>query len=396
MNKTKNKPSIFLPSKELTLKRNFNLDILRIFAFIFVPGVHFFLRSGYYSHNIDNPQMVVMTFMRTLFLLCIPLFLMITGYLQGDKKIESGKKYFSKISKVLVPYALIVIIYIIFINNILGPDYIRALYGKETLGIRQYVEYFTSFNNYSWYVNMYIGLFLLIPFLNLIWQNLNTKKQEHLLLGSLIFMTMLPSVINSFAFDAPSGNWFSATGGNNWMLFPNWWTNLYPITYYFTGAYMSRHRSESKLRPFKAFVLFLLAFGALGTFVVCRCWQGKGEFYNWTGYSSIGIYLMAITFFAFVNSFNFKRAPLFIRRVTGKLSDLTFGAYLCSWMLDQYVYNELLIPATPVFADRFAYFIPVWLFIISVSFAISAFVDLIYKAGSILITDTASKFGKRK
>ena len=35
-----------------------------------------------------------------------------------------------------------------------------------------------NFQQYSWYVNMYIGLFILIPFLNTIWQNLKTEKQK--------------------------------------------------------------------------------------------------------------------------------------------------------------------------------------------------------------------------
>ena len=55
-------------------ERNVNMDVLRIFAFAFVPSVHFFLRNGFYSQNVDNPRMVIMVFMRNLFLLCIPLF----------------------------------------------------------------------------------------------------------------------------------------------------------------------------------------------------------------------------------------------------------------------------------------------------------------------------------
>ena len=55
-------------------QRNVNMDVLRIIALFFVPSVHFFLHNGFYYQTVDNGRMVIMTFMRNLFLLCIPLF----------------------------------------------------------------------------------------------------------------------------------------------------------------------------------------------------------------------------------------------------------------------------------------------------------------------------------
>ncbi len=357
--------------------RNINLDIIRIAAFIFVPGVHFFLHSGYYSNSIDNPTMVVMTFLRTLFMLCIPLFLMLTGYLQGGKKFEPCKKYYKKITKFIIPYLIVMTIDLVYIRTILKWEYTP----------RQYVENYTSFTHYSWYVEMYIGLFLLIPFLNMIWQNLKTKTQEHFLLATMIIITILPSFFNAYEFDAADGKWFSSGNDSYWKLIPSWWTNFYPITYYFLGAYLSRHRAEFKMKPIFALLIFLGTWGVFGTYVSLRYYGGTGSIKSWTNYNSLGIFLMALTLFTFLNSFNFKKVPAAVSKTLGKLSDLTFGAYLCSWMLDQIMYKEFVIPKFPVYEDRFRLFIPAWLCAITCAFVLSFFANLVYQAGIIIFTD---------
>ena len=362
-------------------KRNLNLDIIRIIAFMFVPGVHFFLHSNYYGNNIDNPKMVAMTYVKTLFLLCIPLFLLLTGYLQGNKKIVPCKKYYFKITKFIIPYLIVMTLDLIYIQKVLKWDYTA----------REYVENYTSFTHYSWYVNMYIGLFLLIPFLNMIWQNLTTKKQEYFLLATLIVLTILPSFFNAYEFDAADGKWFSATNDGYWQLFPDWWKGFYPVTYYFVGAFLSRHRGEFKMKPIFAFLVFLCTWGAFGTYVVARCYGTTGSVYSWTNYNSLGIFLMGVTLFVFLNSFNFKKVPVIVTNIFGKLSDLTFGAYLCSWMLDQYMYSKHINKMYPVYEDRFGIFIPAWFTAIATAFILSFFVDLVYQAGLIIFSRKKKK-----
>ena len=53
-----------------------------------------------------------------------------------------------------------------------------------------------GYNQYSWYVNMYIGLYLLIPFLNLLWNNIEDKSGHFILVVILVIMTIAPSVFN--------------------------------------------------------------------------------------------------------------------------------------------------------------------------------------------------------
>lgn len=365
-------------------KRNVNMDIIRIIALFFVPSVHFFLHNGFYSQTVDNPRMVIMTFMRNLFLLCIPLFLLLTGYLQGNKAFEPNKKYYLKILKVIVPFLIIMTFDLIYIVNALGWEY----------GVKEYVHNYTSFTHYSWYVEMYIGLFMLIPFLNLIWLNLKSKKQERALVITMFILMIAPSFFNYYQFDAE--NIMACTSDEYWSIFPNWWAGVYPLAYYFTGAYLAKNKADFKLKPIFAFLIFLGTWAVFGTYTVLRCYGGKASVHGWLGYNSWGLYFMGVALFIFVNSINFKAVPNFVSKALAKLSDLSFGAYLASWMLDQYMYSKVLNVKIPVMEDRLVWYIPCVLLAVTVAYFISFIADLFYKAGSIIASGIAQAIRKAK
>lgn len=73
--------------------RNITLDIIRLVALLFVISVHFFMNSKFYTVKVSGINMLIMIIFQSLFLVCVPLFLILTGYLQ--KKLE--KKYYKGI-----------------------------------------------------------------------------------------------------------------------------------------------------------------------------------------------------------------------------------------------------------------------------------------------------------
>ena len=62
-------------------KRSPAADIIRIFAFFCVVSVHFFLNSKFYDYPTEGKTMLVMTICRSFFMICVPLFLLLSGYL---------------------------------------------------------------------------------------------------------------------------------------------------------------------------------------------------------------------------------------------------------------------------------------------------------------------------
>ena len=79
-------------------KRNPAADIIRILAFFLVVSVHFFLNNGFYSYIVEGKRMYIMTLMRSFCIICVPLFLTLSGYLLRRKQLE--KNYYKRINRV--------------------------------------------------------------------------------------------------------------------------------------------------------------------------------------------------------------------------------------------------------------------------------------------------------
>ena len=89
------------------------------------------------------------------------------------KKTLSGS-YYKGIIKIIVIYVMAAIAHILYKHFVLFNDYTL---GKSIIEILNFKA-----ANYSWYVEMYIGLFLIIPFLNLAYNGLTTKNTSRFLL----------------------------------------------------------------------------------------------------------------------------------------------------------------------------------------------------------------------
>ncbi len=93
--------------------------------------------------------------MRFVDLSCIGLFLLITGYLKSEKPINA--KYFTSLVPILISYIVITAGIYFCGNLIVGGD----------LSLKTLLKRILTFSYYSWYVEMYIGLVLFSPFINL-------------------------------------------------------------------------------------------------------------------------------------------------------------------------------------------------------------------------------------
>ena len=199
-------------------KRNPAADIIRILALFLVVSVHFFLNNGFYSHTVEGKRMYVMTLMRSFFIICVPLFLTLSGYLLRRKQLE--KSYYKRISKIIITYVLASLLCVVY----------SIVFLEQDLTIKSIILNILNFKAapYSWYIEMYLGLFLLIPFLNMVYNALPSQKSKIWLIITFIILTSLPSVLNIYNFD--SLDWWalpSSSSSKN-KLIPAWWQTLYP------------------------------------------------------------------------------------------------------------------------------------------------------------------------
>lgn len=308
--------------------RDIGLDVTRILAFVAVPCTHFFLRTDFYATDIAGSRMYVMTAMRTLFMICVPLFLLLTGYLSSEKTTDLEPRpllrYYRRLVPILLTYALSTLLVVLAVEE--GPS------------LRDIFFNILDYRQYSWYINMYIGLALMIPFLNVLWHGLKTRRQQAALVVIFLVLTALPSVVNVYDLDTP-GAWRQPWRTTTYtQIVPDWWQDFFPVTYYFLGAYLRENVDMKALSTWRLALALLLT---VTGFTLYNIWRsGGGTFVSGTWSDSGGVQNIvdAVLVFLLVNSIRYPGRSAAVRKVLAYLSRITLGAYLLTWIPDSRFY----------------------------------------------------------
>lgn len=322
-------------------KRNINLDIIRIIAFLSVISVHFFLHSGFYQDIINGPKDFILVTFRELFMICVPLFIILTGYLNNKK--ELSKDYYKSLMPKLLIYVLCAILQVL----------VMKYYEHKNINIFGAITTITNFKiHYGWYMNMYVGLFLLIPFLNIIYNNLKTKKDKQTLLIVFLILTCLPSI-------------FIKTQ----LLFSNFFVVLYPITYYFIGCYLKEYGLNISIKKNILLLIALLIIYAIANYYVSfdKTFVKASINHDWGA-----IMPLTLSVLIFNLLLNIKGKS---NKFISKISTLTFGGYLVEWIFDRITYDFL--NKNVIYENRMYYFILCVLFVFICSIILSYIVNFI-------------------
>ncbi|MBQ4137320.1 MAG: acyltransferase family protein [Clostridia bacterium] len=322
-------------------KRFAGLDLVRSCAIFFVIVLHSVSLNGALGEDMNSIWWAVNLYVRHLAFCCVPLFIMLTGYLQKNKRFSFS--YYKGIIPLGISYLLISMLSLIgkAINDsslVLTPGYVIAK-----------ILDFTA-NDYAWYFEMYLGLFLLIPFLNAAFEVLKTKRARLALILTLIFLTLMPETLKSFS---PA---YSPNGGIVIDIIPEFFTSLYPLTYYFIGAYFATYKPFEKVGRITRLLAALLA-PAIPFFLCFGYSHARGTYawYMMNGFNTLTIALTAVCVFALLYDIDVRSKLISLCSRT--VSEATFEIYLYSFIFDSFYYayfrQHHVIMIAMVFASSF-------------------------------------------
>lgn len=309
-------------------ERQPGLDLVRAAAIFFVIALHGITMRGALDAAMLSPVWCVKVFVRYLALSAVPLFLMLSGYLQAGKR--PTKAYYRGILPLYLSYFAIAALcmaaqtYRAYVGGAPMPSVWTALY--------KILDF--SADGYAWYFEMYIGLFLLIPFLNLAYAHIPTRAGKRMLLASLVFLTLLPETLVSFA---P----YYGGGSLNLRILPDFFESLYPITFYFAGSYIGEYRP--RLRTWQRLLSVPLSV-ALPTALCIGFTAARGEYawYMMNGFSTLTVLGTATA--VFLTLYDLPVRTKAVRRAAAAVSRCTFEMYLLSYLWDQLLYGRLSLP----------------------------------------------------
>lgn len=322
------------------------LDLVRVSAIFFVIAHHFFvLYTPYRNVTFQGLSLCLQGMINSVFMVGVPLFMMLTGYLNINK--TPVKKYYRGMVRVLVAYLIFSVVTILFHAYYLGEE---RSFVQWILGILNF-----SAIPYAWYIEMWIGLALLTPFLNYLWHAIPTMREKLLLIGSFFVMTSLPDLGNRYGVH----------------LFPAYFVQAcYPLMFYFMGTFIREYQPTIKTWVGCVVILGMALITPVFNVVVYRgshdvveiAGGPGGVFYTW----------IAVAVFLMLYRRDISIKP--IKRWVTHCSMVSLEMYLCCWMFDQLYY--------PWFKERFyvsqSQFLPLFLVIVPLVFLSSYFTGAIY------------------
>ena len=315
-------------------ERDMNADLIRCVAVFSVLSVHFLLNSGFYYEPTNRPDIFWLCVYRSFFMTCVPMFMILTGYLMLNKTLS--RRYYKGLWKTIEIYLLASIACLLFKKFALGYD---VTFKTAILDILDF-----DAANYAWYIEMYIGLFLMIPFLNLAYHGLKSQREKLLLVLTMAALTLLPKLLNIFDLRTP-GWWASPSVSTKYdPIVPGFFTGMYPITYYFIGAYLREY--GLKLKKWLNLVLLIAVVVLFGWYNYYRSDGGNfvwGNNSTWGGENLI----TAVLLFTLLLHLNVKRWPTMVKEI------LTY---------------IVLVPNVPVVAERWKF----WPLVVPSVFLMSA------------------------
>lgn len=322
-------------SKSKNPVRFVGIDIIKILACFFVVAVHFFLNSGFYQAPITMEFGIKLIPVRWIAFCCVPLFMITTGYLMKNKTLS--KKYYLGILRVLIIY-----IVISFICMGFNHSYFNTQYSIWTV-LRGLLMY--NGDRYGWYVEYYISIFLIIPFLNAGYHALETKRRKRLLVITVCLLTIVSPTF-----------YLGFNPAVQIRAFPGYFVRCYPIAYYFIGAYIRdfplKKDWKHKLACLGIYVLALIWIWGV-TYYQCRQNEDNNFIWNtwhYEDYSALPIAIMSTMVFLLLCDIQCRWKLL--SRLFQILSNATFAAYLISYVFDS-VYYTVLTTTIPDVQSRF-------------------------------------------
>ena len=259
------------------------IDIIRIFAFVFIVFLHTL-----------NRQFGVDVWMGGYAIISIGvnLFIMISGYLLLDKTEEAIVFFKKRILNILPLFLVFNIIYIYFGKIPIIP----VLKGKAISA------------SHFWYIYMILALYLLTPWLQKV---LKYAEKETFF---AVFLWFLYNILNPYLryfnlAEIPFSN-FPLTGF---------------IGYYILGYFVKKYDNKVKRASFILIIViyalgFLLSF--LSTkYVLAVTGKRVSDFFD---KNSLGTFIMTLSFFVFWCKFNFSKRDRIIKIV----ADSTYFAFL--------------------------------------------------------------------
>lgn len=246
-------------------KINHGLNLLRIISMLGIIGLHVLNAGGGMDKlNLLSASNAVLRYIYIFCACSVDTFAMMTGYLYAGRTSVRYRNLLSLLVTVFFHCFVITCGFYFFNRNLFGD-----------------IEIATSLNpfraNRFWYITCYVLLFMLIPYINILLNNIHERQLDILVVLLFVVTSVLPA---SQRLDFFRMDWGYSSA---WM-----------VVCYILGAYIKRKQASLSLRSSLALTV-AISLAIFGYTVLREKYGGDSMAFSWaTEYVAPGIVLMSM------------------------------------------------------------------------------------------------------
>ena len=171
-----------------------------------------------------------------------------------------------------------------------------------------------------------------------------------------------------------------------YILIPDWWISIYPLSYYFIGCYLKEYKVNiNKHLNILLFIIVLIVSSLINIYF------SKGNYFKFGVYNdrgSIFNVLTSVLLFIFIINLNLNRTSNKIRRIVAKISELSLGMYLSTSIVDDFLYFHYFKDINFFSIKGYFEIVPL---VLILSISLSIILNIIYKLIDKLIVKKVTK-----
>ncbi len=292
----------------MEVKRKYFLDFLRIIA-CFLVIVNHTNSSIFLSSNPESTRWFISLSYFFVSKIAVPIFFMISGYLLLNK-VENWKKIFSRIFRIIVVLLACAVVYAVYKAFSTSGEVVFKTIITDIISV-----YKNSPSNALWYLYAYLGILLMLPYLQKM-THLMTKRDYHIFFVVSGFIVGILPILKHYCNDIYLNSNLSLP------LFSGY------ICLLFLGQYFSRFGIPKTKTGFCiAVILFvlMLSFNVIATYFEYQKSCSNYLFFDNRTFFPIVVQAICVFYLATFFDFGSKTG-----KVVSYIGSCTFGIYLIS------------------------------------------------------------------
>lgn len=307
-------------------ERSSNYELMRIISMIMIVTGHLITHGNMLNNCTNMAIKRILEFIFDTLVIHVNSFILLTGYFQSTNKFKQSKLWSLINSSLFYRAGIMLGLFLLFNVSFDKATIIRKLF---ILNLDEY-----------WFIKLYIFIYILSPFLNILISKLEQKQYNYLLIIMFTLFSVLPYLTGCKAFD------------NNGYTLYNF------ILLYLIGAYIRKYPIKEwyifnkipdnlyKILLYLSFIfIIIINFSIEQTTNIMRTYSPVyneifGGVYNMTrAYSNPFVIIQTVIYFSIFSTLNIKS------NFINKLSKLTMGVYLIhdNSMIRYRIYNVFKI-----------------------------------------------------